>query len=125
MTQTMAELVATYNAMAKALKLPSVKRFADRPTAIKRVRKITRSAKMSQAKLSPNREKLLAALLPQMDQPVPVGELAQAVYGDATKTGKLGMVVKGLLADIAAGKVSYVLRKEKHDGQICLRLTVK
>lgn len=134
-TKTTAELVAFYNAHSGR---PVIKKFADRPTAEKRVGDLVKARTMH-AKTAPaakandiappkakavqgergivhagsNRMKVLEAL---GKTPVSAEMLMKAVYGSASKEhrGPLMMVINGLTVVLAAN--GRTLKKERIDG---------
>lgn len=64
-------------------------------------------------KISANRQPLLDRFLEAPGQYVPIGDLAQAVYGDSAKVGQLKMVIGGLNFVITKHSIPVEIRKNK------------
>lgn len=141
---SLSELVIIHNQMAnspvgQSCGLKPVQSFRDKATAVRRCTSVEvqiRAAvesdrherKEPKAKEAPqpkpktewgvrtgtNREKLIAAML--KEPPKTLAQLADAVYGDASKTGAISMVLKGVIVTIKKGELPYEVVKAKSEG---------
>jgi hypothetical protein len=141
---TLSELVITHNQMAnspigKDCGLAPVQSFRDKATAVRRCtgaevrikavsseqRKPISDGKVSSVEKKKqkndwgiregtNRDRLIKAML--KEPPKTLAQLAQAVYGDATKVGAISMVLKGITVTIDKGQLPYSVVKSKAEG---------
>lgn len=131
------ELVAEYNKRATGAGLKPVKRFADRESAVRRVKELVTNSigggstataqkvpggsgpskvlEAFGARKGTNRELLLLALASHFGQQVKVSALLQKVYGSTNdkNKGALKMVMKGAYDMIKKGRLSYEIKREK------------
>jgi hypothetical protein len=129
---SLSELVKEHNAMAtstvgQSCGLKPVQSFRDKATAVRRctgaevrIRSVNgkeepeeapRPAKKAKVRKGTHKERLIKVLL--QHPPKTLAQMAEAVYGDATKVGAIGMVLQGVNVAIKKGTLPYTLAKLK------------